>query len=948
MGTTHAQSVLPRAGESFTFGIIEGPDNLLGDSAQAQTTLQLTITSLYSGCGVLSSPSGFLLDFNFNAGSPTVIELPYNLMQRFDIGKNNKGILLRTSEPVNVMLHDFVLAAGEASQILPDDALDTNYVSFGWGIYDDIFDPEHNVCEFLVTAPQDSTIVTITPSVKTTNDLPAGIPYTVRLDRGESFIVKADTSDRPSDPSLSGSKIVSTKPVSVMVGLTCGYVPLGYESCNELMDELIGKKWWSSHFLVTPLVNHDSAVVMVLTSDRPFFASINNGFSGSSNNRLVAEFTGAAEIQTFDNNGPVLVEAQQLTRGSDLSDDFSGTTDPSVVTVLDTGNYTDTIVWTTPSIGGFENGISVICPTVDLPRATLDGVSLNSLAPSVVINGTGYSAMNALIDPGEHLLISPDPVFGIASGFAQADAYSFMPGTSGPFLPHDTVIHTLILQADSATTCSEFGIDAILNPAISPSGNESLLSFSIPITYDPTTLHLIAVEPHAVLLGSYYSIDTSTPGLITITADGEPNLVGSDLFRLVFEGWKSISATSVGKNTTFTGCGTAVENVTVSSVTFSVQPPHDSLTRTFALAADSASLCTPLSVVLLADSTLGPADDFDLSEIDISFDTAAQTLSSVTPSSLFSQVPIRQTGAVSGNYRLLVTQPIALSGIDTLVRLQLLPKSLTASTTIRAKIYYLRCGDTLSRSVTLVYSIRPILDSTHTTLTVVTSPVSFGNQAFATVKISGLPNTADVKQFDLYTTYNHDVLSFERTDQVNTLTGTWPPPSVSLGVATDTLHFTSPASLGTNGILADLAFETFVSDSMFTPIEVSSSLPGTESGCLAIFSTPPATAMFVGQDLCGDSLMRAFMLGEPILIDAADIQNGDLHLELRTGTSETVTLTLSDMLGRTIWEGQIAVGSTGGAPTEQNVPLPPLASGTYILRLSARGTVVSRTLPVIK
>src|ERR1035437_7561327 len=56
--SAHAQKVLPRAGQDFTFGIIQGPDNLIGDSTQAQqqTTLMLTVASAYSGCGVITSP----------------------------------------------------------------------------------------------------------------------------------------------------------------------------------------------------------------------------------------------------------------------------------------------------------------------------------------------------------------------------------------------------------------------------------------------------------------------------------------------------------------------------------------------------------------------------------------------------------------------------------------------------------------------------------------------------------------------------------------------------------------------------------------------------------------------------------------------------------------------------------------------------------------------------
>ena len=218
------------------------------------------------------------------------------------------------------------------------------------------------------------------------NGLLGGVPVTIQLDRGECYIVKADTSDHPSDPSLSGSKIHSTKPVSVISGLTCGYVPVGDQSCNELMDELIGKKWWGSHFFFQPMGNSDLGVELVLTSDRDFYAKLDNGFLTSTQGRIATIFSGTAEVRTFDLQGnPVQVEAHQLTRGSDFYDffDFGNLVgDPTLVSVLDTQYYTDTLVWNTPLLPP-ENGqpflhfVPIVVPTADLSRSTIDGTPLS-------------------------------------------------------------------------------------------------------------------------------------------------------------------------------------------------------------------------------------------------------------------------------------------------------------------------------------------------------------------------------------------------------------------------------------------------------------------------------------------------------------------------------------------------------------------------------------------
>ncbi len=952
MRVAYAQQVLPRAGQNFTFGIMLGPDHLLADSTAAATatTLTLTVVSAYAGCGVITSPSGYLQDFSFIPGTATIIELPYRLLQLNDLGKSNKGLLVHTTEPVNLVLHDYVVEAGDASQILPDGALDTSYVAFGWGIWDDplALVPERNCNEFLVTAANDSTLVTITPSISSLNGLLPEVPLTVLLNRGECYIVKADTSNEPSDPSLSGSTIHATKPVSVMSGLTCGYVPVGEQSCNELMDELIGKKWWGSHFFVQPLGNSDSGVEIVLTSDRDFYAKFDNGFSNSTNGRLTAEFSGTAEIHTFDlQNNPVKVEAQQLSRGSYYSF-ING--DPTLVTVLDTADYTDTILWNTPPIPTdpmtgqtFQHWVPIICPTADLPRATLDGTPLALTgARASVINGSAFSAIDPSVNAGEHRLVSPDPIFALVTGFNNGDAYSFMPGTVGTEPRRDTIAHTLLLRADPAQTCDDFTIAVTLATPIQDS--EYLISLTIPITYDPSTLHLIAVQPGAIPNDGNYTVDSSTPGFLTVTIYGHPIITGSDLFKIVFEGWKSVAATSVGKNATPSYCGDDAETLTMLPVTFAVAPTPDSLERRLLFATNNASICQPFTIVITTDSLVRLSDHLVLAKIEATFDAAREHFIGSKRGPLLTNVFYTESGQAMGDYQLLVTSPPVLSGSDSLIALQFDPQAISASDMIHVRIFYLECGDTLTRDTTLIFPVLQNVDTAHTMLTIVTSSVSLSDQALADIAISGLPGTADVKQFDLYLRYDHDVLTYDHTDLSGTLTGTWPMPTNTLGVATDTLHFTSLVKLGTvQGALAHVWFRTYVADSSYSPIAVGSSFIGTNAGCPTIFTAPEVSTLFVGENLCGDSLLRGFLESKPLFDVESIVPNpasGNITVSLARQTASPIAYELYDALGQRILAGPDVRG------TSLQLDVSGVPSGIYYLRFSAEGYVQSRSIEI--
>src|SRR5437867_3869052 len=90
-----AQTKLPRYGQDFTFGIIEGPERLVDTMFPAH--MALTIMSAFGGEGNFSSPSGVTGTFTFTAGKPTVIDFPNSLIHLNDLGKTNKGILVHTS-----------------------------------------------------------------------------------------------------------------------------------------------------------------------------------------------------------------------------------------------------------------------------------------------------------------------------------------------------------------------------------------------------------------------------------------------------------------------------------------------------------------------------------------------------------------------------------------------------------------------------------------------------------------------------------------------------------------------------------------------------------------------------------------------------------------------------------------------------------------------------------
>jgi len=585
IGLAQAQ-VLPRCGTHFTFGIPEGPDALVDPTlGTGISDLFVNIVSEHDGKGLVTSPSGYCQEFSFSANTVLKLDLPYNLMHMTDLGKTNKGILIRTSQPANVTFHDFLADAGEATQIYPDEALDTNYRITSWGIFDDPGEDNHS--EFIITATHDSTNVTIIPSINTLGNHPANVPIHVSLNRGECYIVKSDITDLPFETTLSKSIVTSTYPVSIITAISCGYNPLGIESCNEMLDEVLPRRITDTIFYVTPILGPTETNIVLFTSEtQSFWVSSSNGIPYQASNGRVQVPISSPDVFTLTAPAQCFI----LTQGSEVSDEG----DPTIATVLPPGQYTDTMLWFTPNFMGaiffqpapFENFISVLYPTASENQVLLDGIPITTTSTPQPINSSLMSGVIVSIDTGIHRLISPVPIFAIAGGFADADGYSFIPGTTAPVLRIDTFSTSLKISTTNAKTCSTF--DAKVNSVFR--AVDGISSVDLTITYDQNLLTLVSASLGPAAQGGQWTIDSRIPGVIKLSASCLAPYSDSDaLVLMTFSTGPTITTTTITGNMNEMGgeelftafAGTTTNNViihesrdTIPTALFSVNAGH--------------------------------------------------------------------------------------------------------------------------------------------------------------------------------------------------------------------------------------------------------------------------------------------------------------------------------------------------------------------------------------
>ena len=199
-----------------------------GNSA-TPATLQLFITSDTATSGQVQIPGdGFTAAFTVAAGASTQIILP-DVEAKLADGTASLGIHVTAANQISVYGLNYVQYASDGYLGLPVEALGTSYMVCA---YKNEANGSSSLVstEFVVVGTQDCTQVTITPEQKVGTH-PGGVPYTLSLNQGDVYQLQ----DPLVPDDLTGTLVSSDKPVAVLGGHVCDFVPAGVPSCNHLV-----------------------------------------------------------------------------------------------------------------------------------------------------------------------------------------------------------------------------------------------------------------------------------------------------------------------------------------------------------------------------------------------------------------------------------------------------------------------------------------------------------------------------------------------------------------------------------------------------------------------------------------------------------------------------------------------------------------------------------------
>jgi len=284
------------------------------------------------------------------------------------------------------------------------------------------------MAELAVVATEDSTEVTITPTVETDGGHPRGKPFKVMLNRGDVYQVAAgNTKPCINNCDLTGTMVESDKKISVFSGHQCAYVPTKIIACNHLVEQMPPLNSWGKHFYIGAFKkrsNYNYRVLANIDGTKVFEDSKLVG-TLKAGQHLERETRKSVQVTA---SSPVLVA--QYSQGFDNKDNIG---DPMMCLISPTQQFLKKYRFATPVDGSWEHFVNVVAPTKSLSSIRLNGSKVDT-KKFRQLGESRYSLAQLSVNYGTHVIECSEPFgmtsYGFGFGKDRYDAYGSLGGQS--------------------------------------------------------------------------------------------------------------------------------------------------------------------------------------------------------------------------------------------------------------------------------------------------------------------------------------------------------------------------------------------------------------------------------------------------------------------------------------------------------------------------------------
>ncbi len=474
------------AGKDFWLGFMYNDSGI-------RNPIELTVylSSPLHTSGTISMPSThWEQPFEVEPGKGTSIRIPSDIgMARVSEISEPKAIHIESLDTIACFALNYSAQTSDASVILPSKALGREYRVMA-------YTPAGYPSESMIVPAWDSTSVEITPSAETLSGKKAQIPFTVTLSRGEVYQIQS-TGD------LTGSRVISTKPVAVFGGSACASVPAGSDFSNHLFEEMYPLPAWGKQFVTIPLKSRKGDTYRFLASEDSTTVEIGEK-QVHLNSGQFFECMLKAPTSVFASK-PISIA--QFSNSSSF--DKNENSDPFMIMLSPNEQMLHSVTF-----NAFQSKVitayylNVLIPFAGHTLLQLDGKVVTTKA---VPGDTEYNFAQLAIGAGDHTLSCDSGFIAYVYGYGVAESYGYSAGASIKAIQHFVLIHGRAIDKKTGNPVAARIVYQTL-----PEGREAGT-----VNANPTTGDYTAVLPTGFTYGiraeaqNYYAISDHLEALDT-------------------------------------------------------------------------------------------------------------------------------------------------------------------------------------------------------------------------------------------------------------------------------------------------------------------------------------------------------------------------------------------------------------------------------------------------
>ena len=393
------------------------------DNASAES-IEIYISAERTTSVTIQAPlDAFNVTVTVDPGVSKKVVLPLNLMPT-DEGKHGYGIHVTSDNPISLYALNKRQFSADAAVILPTPALGNEYyVVAHMEPPGDIVESSRE-SEFLVAASEDGTQIEITPTGNTYNGWLKGIPQTIELNAGETYLVK-------SDEDLSGSYVRTVSQNSAEcknIAVFGGNVFTNVGGCGPARDHLLEQMFpvstWGKNFLFVPYETRQGGdYVKIIAAENDTRISISRMSQTLILNAGEVKIYKALDgVRTISADKPITVA--QFSRSQDCDGVPS---DPFMIIVSPLEQRIKSVTFNAFVVQNIAKYYLTLITASDAVKDVfLDGVDITNQFKTE--GDAAYASLN--IAQGNHRLTAPEGVIAYVYGYGNAESFGYSAGAS--------------------------------------------------------------------------------------------------------------------------------------------------------------------------------------------------------------------------------------------------------------------------------------------------------------------------------------------------------------------------------------------------------------------------------------------------------------------------------------------------------------------------------------